>query len=437
MFFFVTLFLVFSMALPAHATDSSVDQAYTAMEQENWDEADRLIAQAIDDAKTYGDRFAAREALATLNYYTLDSADVLPDLIALDAEAVLLYGPVHHRRIAVLELLGLTYDHLQNPVEARRQFSRLIRIAHQTEAELETVLFAKLNLANLLLEDGKTRAAAMLAAELSISASEAFGPDNEITFEAAVIRASAHFRLGHMVETVVHAMPLLNADYDALVENYPDVADRYARLHAGLLSQAASTDDPDATAERWYAEAQTLIARREADIASEAADLEAFGAAIYGKDPVTADAIARKLTASVLADDPFPAAFYHLMVLAHLTSGKTPDAVPWAKRLAGMPAEYLITQGFDLQEPLADVAQWLAEQGRLPEALEINALSLLLTGLSEDLNAPALQEVAAGKVQPAGAFARLQKRHRRNGTRACGKRRIQTCRSADACQNIG
>ena len=233
----------------------------------------------------------------------------------------------------------------------------------------------------------------MLSAELSIAATEAFGPDNDISLEASVIRSSAHLEMNHPVEAVVHAMPLLLADNDRLAEDLPELSDRFAELTSEIMKIAAKTGDPDATADSWYAEAQRLIAQRDAAGTAELDDYEALGQAIYGGDPTTADAIARKLTATVLADDPFPAAIYDIMILSHLTAGDPASAVPWAKRLADMPAEYLAAQDIDPQEAFTDISLWLAEQGRLSEALEINALSLGLTALREDMFAPALQEL--------------------------------------------
>ena len=391
--FFAAILLVFSMSAPMFAADPRVDQAYDAMAQEAWDEAETAATAALAEAQTDFARFDAHEALATLAYYTQDSADILPDLLALDANAIRLFGRDHRRRIAVLELLGLTYDYLDDPAAAARQFTNLIRIARTSQADIETLLYAQLNLANLYLDEGKVLAAAMLAAELSITAIEVFGPDDEITLEASVIRASAHFAMNHPVETVVHAMPMLTADYDNLIENLPELTDRFAELYAGIMNEAAETGDAEATADRWSEEAKNLIAQREAAALAQDADYEAFSSAIYAKDPVTADIIARRLTTSVLADDPFPVALYNIMIFSHVTAADPANAVPWAKRLAGMPAEYLATQDLDLKGPLGDISLWLAEQGRLPEALDINTLSLTLTSLRHDPNAPALQEV--------------------------------------------
>ena len=378
---------------PLWAADPRIDQAYTLIEQEDWQSAEHAASEALADAKTDIDGFDAEEALATLNYYTQDSAELLPELIALDAKAILLFGREHQRRLPVLELLGMTYGYLGDQQMAMRSLTNLIRIARMTNADPDTLHFSLLNLATLYLEAGDPQTAAILAADLALTTSEIYGPDDEVALEAALVRASAHLKMGHPIEATVHAMPLISLDHDAFFGRLPDLAKRYMEFETALVEQEAQGGNSAAAGKRLYEEAQTTLSARDAFDTAQMTDLEAFGAAIYARDPTLADQLARKLTNSVLADDPFPAGVYSIMILTHLTAGDTADAIPWAKRLAAMPAGYLATLDLDSRQSLTDISDWLAVQGRLPEALEINLLALNLVELREDPHSPKLQQM--------------------------------------------
>ncbi|MHA6324389.1 CHAT domain-containing protein [Roseivivax sp. CAU 1753] len=387
---------------PVRAEDPRVAQAYELIAREDWDAAQGLAAAALDSAGSDLDRFDAREALATIAYYTDDTDAPLADLHRLDAEAIRLFGRDHSRRVPVLQLLGLTYDFLGAPEQAARHLTGLIRIARLDHGEVDTLHDTMRDLAELYRDAEAPQVAAMLAADLALSAEEIYGPDDELTLEAAVLRAEAHLAMDHPVEAIIQALPLARLDPDSLAGALPDLARRGDTLWAGVEARAAQTGDARSVTEDWFA---TALATRDRRDAADRADLDLMGpfsTAIHAGNTAEADAIARQLTATVLADDPFPVGIYTVMTFAHLTSGNTADAVPWVKRLAAVPPEYLATTDFDAADPLRDVAAWLADRGRVPEALDINALALRLTDLRDDPHAPGLQRL---RLERAGLLA--------------------------------
>ncbi len=414
---FAALIALLAMASPLWAADPRVDHAFDLIEQANWDEATRAARTALTDATTDTDRFDAREALATIDYYTDDSGATLPELHSLDGEAIRLFGRDHPRRMPVLQLLGLTYDYLGDPAKAARALTSLIRIARVSGEDIDMLHYVLLDLATLYLEADAPQIAAILAADLTLSAAEVYGPDDELTLEGALLRAWAHLDMGHPVEAIIQAMPLTLLDRDSLAANLPDLAQRYADLANAIYEQAAQAGDAGPVADRWFSEAQSTLTRRDMADQSDVTAMEEFASAIYAQDPAAADVIARRLTATVLADDPFPVGMYTVMTFTHLLAGDTASAVPWVKRLAAVPPEYLATTDFNSLDPLKDVVAWLAEQGRFPEALDINALALRLTYLREDPHAPALQDL---RLERSGllAFSRRYDEARAEAVRA-------------------
>lgn len=384
---------VLCLTSPLWAADPRLERAFALIEQENWEEAEQLATEALNAATTEIETFEAHEALATLRYYTDDGPDYLRGLHDLDDEAIRLFGRDHERRLPVLELLALTYEFDGDTANAARQLTRLIRIARQYEGDLDTLHFAQLNLANLYLGAGDLQTAAILAADLALSASEAHGADDEVALEAALLRASAHLQMDHPIEAVIQAMPLILLGPDRFGDTLPDLAEQYSAFDAAITERASRDGEPGPIIDRWFADAQATLAQRNAIDEAQLIEMEGFAQTIYAKDATAADVIARQMTATVLADDPFPVGMYTLMITTYLVAHNTEGSIPWAKRLAAVSPEYLATTDFEPQSILSDVTNWLAEHSRFPEALEVNALALQLINLREDPHSPALQNM--------------------------------------------
>lgn len=251
---FAAVIAILAMASPLWATDPPVDHAYDLIEQENWDEAARAATAALTRATTDIARFDAREALATIAYYTDDSDATLPELRSLDAEAIRLFGRDHPRRVPVLQLLGLTYDYLGDPEKAARALTGLIRIARLDGEDTDPLHHVLRDLAALYLDADAPQIAAILAADLALSAAEAYLDEifrvaqgvNGLSAGRALSRAAARWSATPAFAASLRQLQDLEAGISALRIEFrsrlatgADAVDLQARLDADVSASEA------------------------------------------------------------------------------------------------------------------------------------------------------------------------------------------------------
>lgn len=402
--------LVFALGT-AWAQDARIAQAYALMDQEDWDAAGDLAASALADAENDEARFAAREILATLDYYFDETDAPLAALVALDRDAVDLFGPLDARRLPALELLGSTHADLGNITQATRALTQGVRIARITGADADTLQFGLLKLASAYLQAGMPDTAAIIAADLNAVAAYEFGEDDEIALEAGLIRALAHLDMGHPVEALIHALAPIDFGQDRLGDEFPDVGNMMDEFIAALEFHAGSTGpDIEQTIAVWLKQARAKSGLR----ATEAADmsgLEALQMALLGKDTAQANQIARQLSERVLADDPGVAKLYSIMIFTHLRDDNPGAAAVWGKRLAALPVGYLATLEGQPAAHFVQIADWLGLQGRQDDGLDLLDRAIQISDLRDGPDAVSVQRLRMEKTEAlffAGQYARAE-----------------------------
>lgn len=366
------------VARPVWAGDARLDQAWTMIDLEKWQQAESLAQAVLADAADRQDRFDAQSVLATISYYLDDIDAAMAVVQKLDDQAVLWFGRDAQQRIDGLELLGLLRSETGDMDGAMVALTRAVQIGRTHQAQIETTLFHLLQLAGLYGDHGDPRTAAVMAADVQLQASLLWGDADEIALEAGLMRALAHLDMGHPIEALIHAGPAILMSEE--VFQYPVLAELMATLDAEL---GAAADGSEGQIETWMQAAVDRYDRRQLYSDEDIRLIETLDTALRGGDLDAAEQIAWRLTARALADDPLTIEYYSIMLIAQLAGANTQAAARWGRRIAGYPVGYLATLAKDFAAPLLELSTELARQRQYGQAVDLARLAWALQTTKE------------------------------------------------------
>ncbi len=386
--------LLLTLGAACLARADPLDDAWAAIDAEDWQAAETLATQMQATAATRGDRHAAQEVLATLSFYTDDLPIALAAAETLDRAAIAAFGPESPERLVALSLLGWLYSDTGQTDQAIAAITRAIRIGRTSDQAIETTLGQMLQLAQLYLDNAQPRITATLAAEVELRATVTWGAQDLLTLEAQLLRAWAHLDMNHPVEARLHLGPILQNL--ALVQQDPYLSSLLEAVWQDYLH--ASDNDPQ-TDQRWAEAANQRAAKRAQQDDDSLALQEQIAAALAdtpsGSQPDRVEPLLRRATALSRADDPTAIVLYLLGLKYQLDQGDLALAQGWGARIATYPAGYLATLEQDLATPLIDLAVQLSQRGYLGEVGALADLGLSIRRLKLPPNAIELDHARA------------------------------------------
>lgn len=354
--------------------DPRLETALQLADQMDWQGARAEVEAAAQDAKTPEQSFDLRETQATIAQWQGEDAEAVAILQSLLADGTTLFGPESPQLILPLRMLAISQSNLGDDDAAVRAQIRAVRLARGAvslaggDDGIETQLVSMADLARSYLDFDQNAAAALLAAEAEIVASNQDGREPVAAQEAHLLRALAHLRMGHWVESLVHAVPVYRLDEADLT---PEAMELRDVLDTELAVAAASLGDAQAVTDGWVSAAMRRETVRQAETQALTAALLPLMQMLHDKDILAADQAARLSLQSVLTDDPLVINVYFALLTGALAADRQDLAVAWADRLAGVAPGYLASLQFDLRQPLQDLAGWLMDTGRPAEAVQL------------------------------------------------------------------
>ncbi len=369
----ILIALMFGPTLQAHADDIDLSAAYDAFNTGDDDLAFALLDKAEAAAGTAADRWTVAEARATFTHLGEQDEEAVAALQPLIDEGEAIFGEDSPRLIPALRMVGASLGVLGEDAASTRALGRAVRIG-RIAGTAEDLLIVLSDFARDRIDTEDSASAALMAAEMVIRDTAEDGTIGRYAQEGAALWALALLRAGYPDDALARLMPLLRVAPDAMA---PDASDILA-----VFEDEAHTGDDAATA-AWFARATAREAAHAAADTSLTSALEPMAKALAAGDAPAADAAGRAALDTVAADDPLVSTSYFALLLACQKAGLPDCAAPWALRLGGMPAAYLATLDYDPLPPLEKAADWILNQGRLNEGIELSEALVALAPLRE------------------------------------------------------
>jgi len=391
----ILIALTFGPALPVHADDIDLSAAFDAFDAGDDAQALALLDAAGAAAGTAADRWAIAEARANFAHLSGYDAEAVAALQRLIDEGEALFGAQSPRLIPALRMIGASLSTLGDEAAATGARGRAVRIARAAGTN-EDLLDVLSDFARDRIDVGDGASAALLAAEMVIYDTSDDGTLGRYAQEGAALWALALLRARYRDDALARLLPVLQLDPDAVA---PDAADILA-----VFEEEVRMGDDAETAD-WFTRASARSAALAAAELRRTSALELMMKALAAGDVPAADTAGRAALETVAADDPV-VTFSYFALLTTCHKADLPDcAAAWALRLGGMPAAYLATLELDPLWVLEPSANWLLNQGRLNEAIELSQALVALAPLREGP-----QSLAVGR-----ALARLGAAYRDAG----------------------
>lgn len=388
--FLVVVLLAISLAGPAGA--QSLDSAWLALEAEDFVTARSETARARKMAPDAAAQWEADLMMARINHLEgmVAAPDVMRNVVARGHD---LWADDPAQLVEPLMLLSYTLAETGDVTASLAASIEALRLARITD-ETDLVVMALDALIRDLLNMGDPGAAEVLAALLGTMTED---DDRTSRLLLAIARAD----LGAPDRAVVAVLPMLPPD-DGGDE---DLAALWQDLLARLEASGGMA--------RWLI-AASGIAEAEAAASQRAmVALEVAMAARQTGGALAFDRAARKRLADLSPADAIVQEADLALLTATLAEGRPDLAVTWAERVAAVPAPVLAARPQDMLPPLHEVAEWLHNEGRLPQALRlaeaVAVLSPLRDGPGSEAVGRALVLLAAvqidmGRLSEAGAI---------------------------------
>lgn len=369
--------VLLTLMIAGNAQADRIGEAWAAIDAEDWDRAESLAQAELAEAPDDTARFAAQEVLATVSYYVDDLPTALRSVQALDRLAQQIYGPDAAERLSALPLLAELSSEAGDQDAAVGALTRAVRIGRMVQVPPETVQGQLLHLAQIYLQTGTPRAAALLAAQV-----EGQVPDgSDLGLEAALTRARALLALGYPVDAVLRAQGIW--DHVDRMQGDPILSQALA---AYLAVIEAAAPDP-AQIDRWIALARARAdpeAERQAELDHQ---LQVLEQAMQAGQVAQAQAALTRMTGLMTLDDPLAPALFQFALSLHLDQEAPQDALPWAMRLTGFPPGYLAVSQPEALPMFLDLADRLGVQGAVDQALHLARAALAMAAVGQDAGA--------------------------------------------------
>ena len=368
----------------AEARDPRLDQALAAFDAGDAAQAEALLLQAEPGATTDEARWNLAEARATLAHLGEDDAGAVAQLERLEATGADLFGAESPRLIPVLRMLSASLANLGRNVDSSRAVLRAARLGNALGGD--DMLATMSDLTRDRVDAGDNAAAALLAAEMVIrdtAEDETLGPYAQ---EGAALWALALLRAGYADEGLARLLPVLRLAPEDLQVDVPDLINLFDD-EAGVSGDAAVS--------AWTDRAMKIEAARAAADTVLLQALLPLSAALQAGDPVAADSAGRLALSRVALDDPLVTTSYFALLVSTVSGGRNDLAATWGLRLGAMPPYYLAALQNDPLPILETVADWLLDQGRVNEAVELCEAIAALAPLRDGPDAPAVGRALA------------------------------------------
>lgn len=368
----------------AEARDPRLDQALSAFDAGDPAQAEAILRQVEPAAISDEARWNLAETRATLAHLGEDDAGAVAQLEMLEITGAELFGTESPRLIPVLRMLSASLANLGRTVDSSRVVLRAARLGNALGGD--DLLATMSDLTRDRVDAGDNAAAALLAAEMVIrdtADDETLGPYAQ---EGAALWALALLRAGYADEGLARLLPLLRLAPEDLQDDVPDLIN--------LFDDEAAVSG-DAAVSAWSARAFKMeAARAKADDVMVQALLP-LSEALQAGDPVAADRAGRLALSNVALDDPLVTTSYFALLVSTVRGGRNDLAATWGLRLGAMPPYYLASLQNDPLPILETVADWLLDQGRVNEAVELCEAIAALAPLRDGPSAPAVGRALA------------------------------------------